>query len=98
MALKLGELATILIVIGAIALGIYTNRILWPAFQDFIKEETPKYPDYQGILNNRPQIRGDVKTALQGKTDQYGLFVDDVFLTNIHPERSYSAGSGTAGT
>lgn len=66
------------------------QRILWPAFQDFIKEEMPKYPDYQGVLNNRPTIRGDVKAALQGKTDQYGLFVDDVFLTNIHPEKSFS--------
>lgn len=66
------------------------QRILWPAFQDFIKEETPKYADYQAILNSRPQIRADVKAALQGKTDQYGLFVDDVFLTNIHPEQSFS--------
>jgi regulator of protease activity HflC (stomatin/prohibitin superfamily) len=66
------------------------NRILWPAFQDFIKEETPKFDDYSSVLNNRPKIRTDVTSALQGKTDQFGLFVDDIYLTNIYPEKSYA--------
>lgn len=65
------------------------QRLLWPAFQDFVKEETPKYASYQDILNNRQKIRTDVAQALQGYTDKYGLFVDDIFLTNIHPEKSY---------
>jgi regulator of protease activity HflC (stomatin/prohibitin superfamily) len=66
------------------------NRLLWPAFNDFIKEETPKYADYRDVLNNRPKIRENVTRVLQGKTDQYGLFVDDIFLTNIRPETSYT--------
>lgn len=67
------------------------NRLLWPAFQDFIKEEIPRYADYRAVLNNRPEIRKNVTAALQGKTDQYGLFVDDIFLTDIEPEDSYKA-------
>lgn len=65
------------------------QRILWPAFQDYIKTITPQYADYSDILNNREQIRTAVRAQLQGKTDQYGLFVDDIFLTNIHPSQSY---------
>lgn len=65
------------------------GRILWPAFQDYIKEITPTYADYSDVLINREKIRNDVRTRLQGKTDPYGLFVDDVFMTNIHPEKSY---------
>lgn len=72
------------------------DRLLWPSFQDFIKEETPKYADYQAILNNRPAIRRNVVAALQGKTDRFGLFVDDIFLTNIHPEPSYTTSINNA--
>lgn len=72
------------------------QRILWPAFQDYIKTVTPQYADYSDILNNREQIRTAVRTQLQGKTDQYGLFVDDIFLTNIHPSQSYQASVDSA--
>jgi len=71
------------------------NRVLWPAFQDFIKEVVPSY-DTTDILAHRSDIRNTVKDRLSGKTDQFGLFVDDVFLTNIHFDKSYEAAIAAA--
>jgi regulator of protease activity HflC (stomatin/prohibitin superfamily) len=65
------------------------NRVLWPAFQDYIKEVVPKY-DTTEILVNREKIRNDVRDRLQGKTDQFGLSITDVFLTNIHFDKAYT--------
>lgn len=65
------------------------NRVLWPAFQDYIKEIVPTY-DTSEILVHRADIRDAVKTRLSGKTDPFGLYVDDVFLTNIHFDKAYT--------
>jgi regulator of protease activity HflC (stomatin/prohibitin superfamily) len=78
--------------------NILINRILWPAFQDYIKEVVPTYDDYQTAFLHRSDIRETVKKKLQGKTDQFGLYVDDVFLTNVHPEVSYQAAVNAAAT
>src|SRR5437899_975154 len=43
------------------------QRVLWPSFQDYIKEIVPKY-DTSDILNARETIRNAVKDRLLGKT------------------------------
>lgn len=73
------------------------NRVLWPAFQDYMKEVVPQY-DTQDILAHRADIRSSVRDRLQGKTDQFGLFIDDVLLTNIHFDQSYQQAIANAAT
>lgn len=70
--------------------NVLIQRVLWPAFQDYIKEITPQYIDFQDVFTHRSDIRDALRNKLQGKTDQFGLYVDDIFLTNVHPEKSYT--------
>lgn len=66
------------------------NKVFNPAFQDYIKEIVPQY-DTEQILANRAQIRDAVKAELSIKALPYGLYVDDVFITNIHFDKDYTA-------
>lgn len=66
------------------------NKVFNPAFQDYIKEIVPQY-DTEAILANRAQIRDAVKAELAQKAAPYGLYVDDVFITNIHFDKDYTA-------
>ena len=66
------------------------NKVFNPAFQDYIKEIVPQY-DTEAILANRAQIRDAVKSELAAKAQPYGLYVDDVFITNIHFDKDYTA-------
>jgi regulator of protease activity HflC (stomatin/prohibitin superfamily) len=66
------------------------SKVFDPAFQDYIKTVVPTYA-VEEILPNRDAIRATVKQKLADKALPYGIFVDDVFLTNIHFDPAYTA-------
>lgn len=65
------------------------SKVFDPAFQDYIKTVIPTY-GVEDILANRDAIRSAVKQKLSDKAQPYGIFVDDVFLTNIHFDDAYT--------
>lgn len=65
------------------------SKVFDPAFQDYIKTVVPTY-GVEDILPNRDNIRSAVKSKLSEKASPYGIFVDDVFLTNIHFDGDYT--------
>lgn len=65
------------------------SKVFDPAFQDYIKTVVPSYA-VEEILPNRDAIRAAVKQKLADKAMPYGIFVDDVFLTNIHFDADYT--------
>jgi prohibitin 2 len=66
------------------------SKVFDPAFQDYIKTVVPSYTTEE-ILPNRDNIRNAVKAKLAEKAQPYGLIVDDIFLTNIHFDKDYTA-------
>lgn len=70
--------------------GYLVGVVFDPAFQDYIKTVIPTYGVEQ-ILPNRDAIRTSVKQLLADKAAPYGIVVDDVFLTNIHFDKDYTA-------
>lgn len=79
-------------------LDAYIQRIFNPAFQDYIKEVTPSYTtapgDKDNVLTNRAKIRDKVLQRLRDKASDpavtYHITVDDLFLTDIHFDKSYN--------
>lgn len=72
----------------------YVQRVFQPAFQDYIKEEVPHYSTTE-ILSNRAKIRDNVLNKLREKAKDpsvnYHVTVDDLFLTDIHFDKGYTA-------
>ena len=80
-------------------IGAYIDRIFNPAFQDYIKTESVKYTSAPGqkdsILLNRDPLREAVLTRLRDKATNdasvsYHITVDDIFLTDIHFDKTYN--------
>lgn len=65
------------------------TTIFDPAFKDYIKAIVPNYPAAE-ILANREAIREEVKNKLASKALPYGIVVDDIFITNIDFDKSYT--------
>lgn len=84
--------AKVVISNGGLNNGIPDNliaRVFDPAFQDYIKEVIPAY-NATDILSHRADIRDAVKQKLAVKATQYGLTVDDLFITNISFDADYT--------
>lgn len=64
-------------------------KVFDPAFQDYIKETVPHY-SATDILAQRSAIREATLHQLQDKATVYGIHVDDLFITNIHFDKTYT--------
>lgn len=60
----------------------FANKVIDPAFNDFIKEVVPEYPVTE-ILAKRDEIRSRAKERLGNNLARYGIIVDDIYLSNI---------------
>jgi regulator of protease activity HflC (stomatin/prohibitin superfamily) len=60
----------------------FADRIIDPAFNDFIKEVVPQYAA-STILAHRDEIRRRTKDALGANLARYGIIVDDIYLSNV---------------
>lgn len=65
------------------------DKVLDPAFSDFLKETTPKY-EAGTILQFRDDIRAKAKAALSANLARYSIAVDDVYISNMDFSKSYS--------
>jgi regulator of protease activity HflC (stomatin/prohibitin superfamily) len=60
----------------------FAEKILDPAFNDFIKSVVPEY-SITTILGKRDEIRSRAKHDLQANLSQYHIVVDDIYIANI---------------
>jgi regulator of protease activity HflC (stomatin/prohibitin superfamily) len=66
----------------------FAERVIDPAFNDYIKEVIPKYAADQ-ILARRDEIRRQAKDALGTNLERYGIVIDDIYIANIQYSKSY---------
>lgn len=66
----------------------FAERVIDPAFNDYIKEVTPKYQADQ-ILARRDEIRTATKNALSANLERYGIIIDDIYISNINYSNDY---------
>lgn len=60
----------------------FADKVIDPAFSDFIKEVVPQYPVTE-ILQQREAIRASTKEKLSLNLERYGIVVDDVYISDI---------------
>ena len=68
----------------------FANKVIDPAFNDFIKEVVPQYPVTE-ILAKRDEIRAKAKERLGNNLQRYGIVVDDIYISNIAFSDEYQA-------
>jgi len=68
----------------------FANKVIDPAFNDFIKEVVPQYPVTE-ILAKRDEIRAKAKERLGNNLQRYGIVVDDIYISNISFSEDYQA-------
>jgi regulator of protease activity HflC (stomatin/prohibitin superfamily) len=66
----------------------FANKVIDPAFNDFIKEVVPQYPVTE-ILAKRDEIRAKAKEKLGDNLKRYGVVVDDIYISNIAFSQDY---------
>ena len=68
----------------------FADKVIDPAFSDFIKEVVPQYPVVE-ILVKRDEIRARAKEMLNSNLNRYGVVVDDIYVANIAFSQDYQA-------
>jgi prohibitin 2 len=66
----------------------FAERVIDPAFNDFIKEVVPRYPVTE-ILVKRDEMRNRAKEMLGQNLQRYGIVVDDIYISNISFSKEY---------
>jgi regulator of protease activity HflC (stomatin/prohibitin superfamily) len=66
----------------------FADKVIDPAFNDFIKEVVPRYPVTE-ILVRRDEIRSTARTMLGQNLERYGIVVDDIYISNISFSKDY---------
>lgn len=68
----------------------FADKVIDPAFNDYIKEVVPQYPVTQ-ILQNRDAIRRRAQERLGDNLRRYGIVVDDIYIADIQFSKDYQA-------
>lgn len=68
----------------------FADKVIDPAFADFVKEVVPQYPVTE-ILAKREEIRRQATQKLGANLDRYGIVVDDIYISNISFSPDYQA-------
>jgi regulator of protease activity HflC (stomatin/prohibitin superfamily) len=66
----------------------FANKVIDPAFNDFVKEVVPIYP-ITDILPKREEIRKRAMTKLGDNLARYHIIVDDIYFANIRFSSEY---------
>lgn len=66
----------------------FANKVIDPAFNDFVKEVVPIYPITE-ILPKREEIRKRAMTKLGDNLKRYHIIVDDIYFSNIRFSPEY---------
>lgn len=66
----------------------FAEKVVDPAFNDFIKEVVPRYPVTE-ILAKRDEIRRLAKEELGKNLERYHIILDDIYLANIRFSPEY---------
>jgi regulator of protease activity HflC (stomatin/prohibitin superfamily) len=66
----------------------FADKVIDPAFNDFIKEVVPRYQVTE-ILGRRDEIRSTARTMLGQNLERYGIVVDDIYISNISFSKEY---------
>ncbi len=66
----------------------FANKVIDPAFNDFVKEVVPNYPITE-ILPKREEIRKRAMTKLGENLARYHIIVDDIYIANIRFSPEY---------
>jgi regulator of protease activity HflC (stomatin/prohibitin superfamily) len=66
----------------------FANKVIDPAFNDFVKEVVPIYPIGE-ILPKREEIRRKAMTKLGDNLSRYHIIVDDIYFANIRFSPEY---------
>jgi regulator of protease activity HflC (stomatin/prohibitin superfamily) len=66
----------------------FANKVIDPAFNDFVKEVVPIYPITE-ILPKREEIRKRAMTKLGDNLTRYHIIVDDIYFANIRFSPEY---------
>jgi len=66
----------------------FANKVIDPAFNDFVKEVVPNYPITE-ILPKREEIRKRAMTKLGDNLARYHIIVDDIYISNIRFSPEY---------
>jgi regulator of protease activity HflC (stomatin/prohibitin superfamily) len=66
----------------------FANKVIDPAFNDFVKEVVPIYPITE-ILPKREDIRKRAMTKLGDNLARYHIIVDDIYFANIRFSPEY---------
>jgi regulator of protease activity HflC (stomatin/prohibitin superfamily) len=66
----------------------FAEKVIDPAFNDFIKEVVPRYP-VTDILIKRDEIRVRAREMLGANLQRYGIVVDDIYISNIEFSNEY---------
>lgn len=66
----------------------FADKVIDPAFNDFIKEVVPRYSVID-ILAKRDEIRGTARDMLGRNLQRYGIVVDDIYISNISFSKEY---------
>jgi len=66
----------------------FANKVIDPAFNDFVKEVVPNYPITE-ILPKREEIRKRAMTKLGENLARYHIIVDDIYISNIRFSPEY---------
>ncbi|MFN0070272.1 MAG: prohibitin family protein [Chloroflexota bacterium] len=66
----------------------FADKVIDPAFNDFIKEVVPRYPATE-ILVRRDEIRSTARSMLGQNLSRYGIVVDDIYISNISFSKEY---------
>jgi len=66
----------------------FANKVIDPAFNDFVKEVVPIYPITE-ILPKREEIRKRAMTKLGDNLARYHIVVDDIYFANIRFSLEY---------
>jgi regulator of protease activity HflC (stomatin/prohibitin superfamily) len=66
----------------------FANKVIDPAFNDFVKEVVPIYPITE-ILPKREEIRKRAMTELGDNLARYHIIVDDIYFANIRFTSEY---------
>lgn len=66
----------------------FANKVIDPAFNDFVKEVVPNYPITE-ILPKREEIRKRAMNKLGENLARYHIIVDDIYISNIRFSPEY---------
>ncbi|MFH1292225.1 MAG: prohibitin family protein [bacterium] len=68
----------------------YSNRVIAPAIEEFVKKTTAKYTAEQ-LITKREDVKADLKSALTENLAKNNIIVDDIFITDFKFSDTFNA-------